>query len=578
MILYIMKNEEVSKILTEMTQLLELADENRFKIRAYSQAAQTVLNLTEAIENIAGRDQLTDLPGIGKGIAEKIKEYCGTGKMEEHERLKGLYPSGLLEMMQVSGLGPKRIRLVYDQLKIDSIDKLKDAAQKKKLSALEGFGAKTEENILKGIAFKEETPNRMLLHDAIQLSDSIVRLLQSECRSLEQCVPAGSVRRWKETAGDLDILCVSENPKEVINAFVRQPGTKQILAEGETKASIVHRRGIQCDLRVVRKESFGAALLYFTGSKEHNVRLRELALKKGLTINEYGLFSLSNKNKPIAGKTEEEIYKKLGLEFIPPELRENRGEIETAQRKKLPKLIEEKDVRGDFHNHTDMSDGSSTLAEMAGAAKSKGWEWFVSADHSPSLKVARGLSVKNLLEKKAEIKRLNQSGRGFIVLLGSEVDILSDGSMDYDSQTLREIDFVVGSVHTGFKQNEEQITARILKAMENPNIDIIGHLTGRLLGSRNPYPVNLQKILEAARDTQTALEINGQPQRMDLNDAHAKQAGEMGISLVVSTDAHAKNQLDYMTYAVHSARRAWIRKEQVLNCLGLDQLRKWKRS
>ncbi|MBI4217971.1 MAG: DNA polymerase III, partial [Elusimicrobia bacterium] len=326
------------------------------------------------------------------------------------------------------------------------------------------------------------------------------------------------------------------------------------------------------------KESFGAALQYFTGSKEHNVALRELALKKGLTINEYGLYHNDDKKKSVAGKTEEEIYKKLGLEFVPPELRENRGEIEAAQTEKLPKLIEEKDIRGDFHNHTKLSDGAHSLEEMAQKAKEKGWEWFVSADHSQSLKVARGLDPETLWKKKKEIEILNQKWNNFKVLLGSEVDILSDGTMDYADDILKEIDFVVASVHTGFKQGEEKLTERILKAMENPYVDIVGHLTGRLLGSREPYPIQLQRILDAAAKTQTAMEINGQPQRLDLYDSYAQSAKGLGVPIVLTTDAHSTSQLDYMTYAVATARRAWLRKEDILNCLSLKEILDWKSS
>ncbi len=571
-----MKNAEVCIILKEMGQLLELADENRFKIRAYVQALQTLEELAEPVETVAAQERLTELAGIGKGIAEKIVEYLKTGKVKEHERLKSLYPQGLLDMMQVSGLGPKRIRILYEKLKIDSIAKLKEAAQKDKLSSLEGFGAKTQENILKGIAFQAEAPNRMLLHEARQLADSIVTYMKESCRSLEVCMPAGSLRRWKETVGDLDFLCISDQPQEIIKAFSEQEGAKQILAQGETKASIIHRKGIQCDLRVVGKESFGAALLYFTGSKDHNVELRERALKKGLTINEYGVFALSNKKKPVAGRTEEEIYKKLGLAYIPPELRENRGEIRAAELNKLPKLIEEKDVRGDFHNHTNLSDGHHTLDEMAAAAQAKGWEWFVSGDHSPSLKIAHGLSVKALMAKKESIKKLNHKSKKMTVLLGSEVDILDDGSMDYDSATLKEIDFVVASIHSGFRQSEDKITGRLIKAMENPGVDIVGHLTGRLINSREPYAVNVQKILEGAKVTQTSLEINGQPNRMDLNDSTALAAAQLGIPIALSTDAHSAGQLDHMTYAVAAARRAWITPDQVLNCKTLPQLRAWK--
>lgn len=560
-----------------MANLLELADENRFRIRAYQNAAQTIADLTEDVESLLEKGTLTDLHGIGQGMADKVKEYCSTKKIKEHEKLMSKFSPGLLEMMKVTGLGPKRTRLLFEKMKIDSIKKLKQAAENGKLRVLEGFGPKIEENILKGIAFEKQSSKRILIGEAIYFSQSIANEMKHKCHSLEKLVPAGSLRRWKETIGDLDFLCVSKNPKEVIGEFVHLKGVKQILAEGETKASIVYDRGIQCDLRVVSSASFGAALLYFTGSKEHNVALREFALKKGFTINEYGLYNLENKKAPVAGRSEEEIYKTLGLEFIPPELRENRGEIETALKKKLPKLVEEKDIRGDLHNHSNFSDGVNSLEEMAKKAKEKGWDWLVSTDHSQSLKITHGLDRERLTKKKNDIQKLNRQFSGFKVFLGSEVDILSDGKMDYDNETLREIDLVIASIHSGFSQSEEKITERILSAMKNPFVDIIGHLTGRLLNSREPYSVNVQKVLIAALNTGTALEINGQPDRLDLYDIHAKTAGEMGIKIALSTDAHSVLQLDFMTFAVATARRAWLTKEHVLNCLSAEQLMNWKK-
>lgn len=558
-----------------MANLLELAEENRFRIRAYTNAAQSLSELTEDVEELLKAGTLTEIPGIGKGIAEKIRDYCTTGKIGEYEKLKTKFPEGLLEMLSLSGLGPKRCRLLYQKMGIDSIEKLKKAASQGKLRELEGFGAKIEENILKGIAFKDESNRRILLWEAMQLAENMTRQMQQSCRSIEKFVACGSLRRWKETVGDLDFLCVSKKPEEVMGAFVHQKEVKQILAQGKTKASVVHANGLQCDLRVVPVESFGAALLYFTGSKEHNVALREFALKKGFTINEYGLYTL-NKKKAVAGKTEEEIYQKLGLEFIPPELRENRGEIAAAAKKSLPTLVSEKDVQGDFHNHTNLTDGANSLEEMAAKAKEKGWEWFVSADHSQSLKVTKGLDRTALLKKKKEIEKLNSRWKNFQVLLGSEVDILSNGEMDYDEKTLSEIDFVVASVHTGFSQSEEQITSRILSAMKNPYVHIIGHLTGRLLHRREPYAVNLAQVLQEAKKTGTALEINGQPERLDIYDIPAKKAGEMGIKIALDTDAHSVNQLEYMKLAVATARRAWLTKEQILNCMSYPQLMEWK--
>jgi len=573
-----MKNEEIADTLFQTAQMLELADENRFRIRAYNNAAQTLWNLTQDIEDLLKKGTLTELPGIGKGIAEKIEEYCTTGKMKEQEKLHKQFPSGLLEIMNLSGLGPKRTRFLFEKLKIDSVRKLQEAARNHKLRSLEGFGQKIEENILKGILFQKEASKRMLRWEAMQVASSIVSELQKQCRSLEKIVPAGSLRRCKETVGELDFLCASANTNEIAQAFVRLQGIKRILAQGDTKVSIVYRQGLQCDLRIVKADSFGAALLYFTGSKEHNVALRELALKKGLTINEYGLYSLTNKKKPVACRKEEEIYEKLGLEYIPPELRENRGEIEAASVKKLPKLIEEKDIRGDFHNHTHLSDGKNSLEEMAQRAKDKGWGWFVSADHSQSLKVAHGLGTETLFRKKSAITKFNKTQKGFKVLLGSEVDILSDGQMDYDDETLRQIDFVVASIHSGFSQNEEKITQRLLCAIKNPHVDIIGHLTGRLIGTREPYPVSVQEVLNEADRTQTAMEINGQPQRTDLNDVHAKAACLSGVPIVLSTDAHSAGQLDFMSMAVATARRAWLTRKDILNCLDIEQLMDWKRA
>jgi len=375
-------------------------------------------------------------------------------------------------------------------------------------------------------------------------------------------------------SGDIDILCVARQKTNVISRFTHLPNVTRILAAGETKASVQLISGIQCDLRVIPPESFGAALLYFTGSKEHNVALRELALKKGLTLNEYGIFNKSSRSrqKPLAGKTEEEMYRRLGLDYIPPELRENRGEIDAARKHKLPHLVKEKDICGDFHNHTDMSDGKDSLEEMVEAAYAKGWEWVAIADHSPSLKIANGLSIDRLRSKMKKIKELNKRYKNFYVYIASEVDILSDGRMDYPDNVLKEIDFVVGSIHSGFRQTEEKITERILKAMGNPYVDCIGHLTGRLLNRRPAYAINTEQILAGARRTGTILEINGQPDRQDLTDLTANAARQKNITFATNTDAHSKSQFDYMKIAVTIARRAWLEKKDILNCMSHKDL------
>jgi len=555
-----MNNQEFAKILIEMSTLLELGQDNPFRIRAYQRAAQVIEGLTKDISNIS-KEELLKIAGIGKGIAFKVEEYLKTHQLQEYETLKDKFPKGLLEVMTLPGLGPKRAKILFDKLGIDHPSKLKKAAQTGQLKELAGFGEKLEQSILSGFSFAIEAEKRMLNWKAKRIAQEIIKQLKSQ--DIKNIIPAGSLRRGKETVGDLDILCIAEGRTNVMNRFTHMPNVTRILAAGETKASVFLSEGIQCDLRVVSPESFGAALMYFTGSKEHNVALRELVQKKGLTINEYGLYkkSKSASKKPVAGRTEEEIYNKLGMDYIPPELRENRGEIQAALKHRLPKLIEEKDIRGDFHNHTDLSDGTNTLEEMVEAAKLKGWEWVAIGDHSASLKIANGLSIERLNRKMRKIHEMNKKNKKFHILTASEVDILSDGEMDYPDTILKEIDFVVGSIHSGFKQPEEKTTSRVLKAMENPHVDCIGHLSGRIINRRPPYAINTEKILEGARRTGTALEINGQPDRQDMTDLIAKAARDKGIKMATNSDAHSSEQFDYVSSAVTIARRAWLEKK-----------------
>jgi DNA polymerase (family X) len=571
-------NKPLAELISEMAALLELKQDNPFRIRAYQNAAMAIQSFPEDLGKMS-REDILKIAGIGQGIADKIQEFAKTGKVKEHQQLRKQFPEGLLNILQVPGLGPKRARLLFDRLKIDSPTKLKQAAMQGKLRALAGFGEKIEENILKGLAFTQESVKRTLLWEARALMGEIQSGLRDTPGLLEMA-PAGSLRRGKETVGDLDVLCTSKNPGAVIERFTKMPVVQRVLAAGKTKSSVLLKNNMQCDLRVVPPESFGAALQYFTGSKEHNVALRERALRMGYTINEYGLFRLSDREqkKPLAGKTEEEIYRKLGLEFIPPELRENRGEIEAAAAKKLPRLVEEKDIKGCFHNHTDESDGAHDLETMVRAARDKGWEWYAVADHSPSLKIAGGLEPARLRKKMAQIKSLGKKVPGLQILCSSEVDILSDGRMDYDDDILKQLDVVVGSVHSGFKQTEEQITGRLLKAMENPHVDCIGHLTGRLIGRREAYALNVEKIIAAAANTGTALEINGQPDRQDMSDVYARSAKSKGAPLAVNTDAHSKEELGFMSVAVTVARRGWVEKDDLLNTKSWPELRKWLES
>ncbi|MBI2069858.1 MAG: DNA polymerase/3'-5' exonuclease PolX, partial [Elusimicrobia bacterium] len=515
--------------------------------------------------------------GIGSAMASHIREIADTGALKELERLKKEIPTGVLKLLEIPNMGPKRAKALWETLNIESLDDLKRAAKEGKLRALPGFGEKLEQNILKGIDFAQAAAKRLLLWDARQLMNELIQALKSSGAFIN-IAPAGSLRRGKETVGDLDILGTAKDPGQAIEFFTRLPYVERVLGAGETKTTVWLKSQIQCDLRVVHPDEWGAAMLYFTGSKEHNVTLRERVLKMGMTINEYGLFKLKKEKtkheagRKVASKTEEEIFKALGLKWIPPELRENRGEIEAAEKGKLPKLVELKDIKGDFHNHTKLTDGSNTLEEMAEAAKKMGWEWAFIGDHSQSLMVANGLTPKELRRTIEETKELNRKSKGFRIWRSMEVDILKDGSMDYEDEELKEIGVVIAAVHSNFKMPEQEMTQRIIKAAQNPHVDIIAHLSGRLINQREPYAVNTEEVLEACKKTNTALELNGQPQRHDLNDAQAKRAKEMSIPLAVTTDAHATRQFAFMELAVIIARRAWLEKKDLLNCLSAKEI------
>lgn len=566
-----MKNKEVAQLLYEIAELLSLLEENPFRIRAYERAAQTIEALPQPIEELATKDELQKIPGIGEGIAEKITEYLSTGSLKYAEDLKKKIPEGLLEIISIPGMGPKKAKVIYEKLGVANIQELEKAARTHQLASLPGFGTKSEENILRGIDLKRQGSGRVLLFTALMTAKSIIENL-SKLPQVKQIASAGSLRRGKETVRDIDILCTATQTKPVMDTFVNMEQVQEKLAQGETKSTVILEGGIQCDLRVVEPRSFGAALLYFTGSKEHNISLRTLANRKGYTINEYGLFRLKREDKPIAGATETEVYEKLGLSFIPPELRENRGEIETALKGRIPNLVEEKDIFGDLHVHSKYSDGNATIEQIAQKAKTKGWEWVVIADHSQSLKIANGTPVKEVYKKIEEIRKYNAKSRNFRVLCGMEVDIRNDGSLDYSDELLKELDFVIAAIHTGFKQSEKQITERITVAMENKYVHMLAHPTGRLLGKREPYGVNMGKVLQAARKTHTAVEINAFPERLDLYDIYCKTAKEMGVLLGIGTDAHNLEQLVYINLGVTVSRRGWLEKKNLLNTLGADEL------
>ncbi len=564
-----MKNQEIARIFNEIADLLELKGENPFRIRAYRRAAMQIEGLPKDVSQVT-EEELIKLPGIGKDLAGKIKEYLSQGKMELHEELRKEFPETFLTLLQVPGLGPKTAKLVYERLSIKSIDELEEAARSGRLRTLPGIREKTEENILKGIEFLKRGTERRPIGRVLPLALDIVEHIKKKAPVNEIAI-AGSLRRWKDTIKDIDILVTSSRPEEVMKVFVHLPHVKDVLAKGQTKSSVITTEGIQVDLRVVEEDSFGAALQYFTGSKAHNIKLREMASKKGLKINEYGVFRESD-NKRLGGRTEEEVYKILGLPWIPPELREDTGEIEAALEGRLPEIISIGDIKGDLHVHTKWSDGSHDLETLIESAKKRNYEYIAITDHSKGLGVARGLDEERLLEQIRLIDQINNKVAKFKLLKGVEIDIRSDGRLDLSDDILKRLDIVVASIHSGFKQSKEQLTKRILSAIRNPHVSVIAHPTGRLIGERDAYEIDMDAIFREAKRYGVAFEINAYPLRLDLNEHHAKLAKEYGIPIVISTDTHLTQHFDYMTYGVSIARRAWLEKADVLNCLPYNEL------
>lgn len=567
-----MRNYEIASIFNEMAELLEIKDENPFKIRAYRKAAQSIESLTQDIEEISKKGGLREIPGIGKELAAKIDEIIATGKLRAYEKLKDRIPAVILEMMAIPGIGPKTAKLLYDKFKLKSVAQLEKLARHHKICKLPNIKEKTEENILRGIELIKRSKERMSLGEALPIATEIVGKLKSR-PGVGRIDYAGSVRRMKETVRDIDILIASGKPKPIMDSFVSLPRVKDILAHGGTKSSVLLKEGIQVDLRIVEPESYGAALLYFTGSKQHNIHLRGIANERGFKINEYGVFN-EKTGKRVAGKEEEDIYKYFKLSFIPPELREDAGEIRAAAKGSLPDLVELKDIRGDIHVHSEWSDGANSCGELAEAAKKKGYEYIAVTDHTESLKVAGGLNRSELKEKIKEIRRLNKRIRGVTLLAGTEVDILPDGSLDIDEDLLPELDIVVAAVHSGFKQGKERLTKRIVNAMKNRHVHIIAHPTGRLMGVRDAYELDFEEVFKVARETNTALEINAFPYRLDLNDINTRRAKETGVALAIGSDTHTKDQFDNMYFGVAVARRGWLEKKDILNTLSLDKLLK----
>ena len=570
-----MKPREIAALFTQMADLLEYRGENPFRIRAYRRAAQNLESFSGDLERLAAEGRLRELSGIGVDLADKIREYLATGRIRAVESLKRTVPPGILALLEVPGLGPKTAKLLTERLRVSSVGALEAAAKAHRLRGLPGFGAKKEENLLKGIGVLARGRERMHLGVALPLANELLVLLR-KAPGVRRVSTAGSLRRMRETIGDLDLLAASSQPLRAMDTLRRSPFCARVLASGTTKTSILTPDGLQVDLRVVPPESFGAALQYFTGSKEHNVRLRELAGRQGFKVNEYGVFRLKT-GKRVAGREEADVYQALGLAWIPPELREDCGELDAAKAGRLPSLVEPSDIRGDFHIHTTWSDGSDSLSRVAAAGASRGYQYLAICDHSPSLKVAHGLSVKRLREQMREIRALNARGGSCRLLMGAEVDILNDGSMDYPDPVLADLDFVVGSIHSGFSQGEAALTRRLIRAMRNPYVTLIAHPTGRMMGQREPYPLDLEAVFKAAKATGTALEINAYPKRLDLNDAAARRAREAGAMLAISTDTHSVDQLEQMAFGLAVARRAWLEPRHLLNCLTLEPLLAWIR-
>lgn len=567
------KNAELANLLFEFADVLEMKGVD-WKPKAYRRAAHSVESLSEPIESIykkGGEKALKDLPGVGEHIAKKIGEFLKTGRIKEYESEKKGLPKNIESLLHVRGLGPKKVMLLYKKKGIGSVDELLKAAKGGKLRDLAGFGEKSEKEILRNLEILREGQERHLLGSTLPVAREIQGVLKKSGASVVEL--AGSLRRMRETVGDIDILVIDDNPKKVMSAFTSLPNVKRVLERGETRSSVILDNGIQSDVRVLKKESFGAAWMYFTGSKEHNVALRQLAIKKGLKLSEYGLFK---KDKMVAGKTEKEVYSKLGLEFIPPELRENQGEIEAAKKGALPNLVNLNDIRGDLHVHSVWSDGSNSIEEMAVAAKKLGYEYIAMTDHSKSQKIANGMDVKRLRKYFEEIKRVEKKV-GIRIFKSSEVDILSNGALDYPDDILKEMDLVIAAIHSGFKSSSEDMTKRILRAFDNPYVNVFVHPTGRLIGERDPYYFDFEKVAKTAAKKGIALEVDSYPSRLDLKDKMIRNAIGFGCKISVSTDSHSVSHLKFMELGVAQARRGWAEKKDIINTLSLAEFERFLR-
>ncbi len=560
------------KILYEIAVLLEIK-EVAFKPQAYERAAYSIESLGEDVAEIykkGGLKALEDIPGVGQGIAERIEEYIKTGRIADHDKLKKSFPVDIGGLMEIEGVGPKMVKKLYQELKIKNARELEAAAKAGKLEKIEGLGEKSEQKILKSIGFLRQSQGRFILGFILPTVRKIVDSLRAlpEVRRAEF---AGSIRRMQETVGDLDVLVISNKPAKVMDFFVKMSEVQDVIEKGPTKTSVRLKIGMDADVRVLPPESFGAALQYFTGDKYHNIALREIAIKKGYKLNEYGLFEGA---KLIAGKTEEEIYKKLGMEWMEPELRTNHDEIEAALAGKLPKLISYDDLKGDLQVQTDWTDGENSIKEMAEAAKKQGLEYILITDHTKSLAMTGGLDEKKLLKQMAEIDKVQKQVSGIKILKGSEVNINKDGTLDIDDETLAKLDVVGAAVHSNFNIPEADMTARIIRAMKNPNVDIIFHPTGRIIKRREPYKVDMDKIIQTATTSRTVLEVDAYPDRLDLKGEHVRKAVDEGVKLAIDSDAHSAGHFKFLEFGVAQARRGWAGKKDVINTRPWEEMLK----
>jgi DNA polymerase (family X) len=564
-------NSDIADTFNEIADLLEIQGANLFRVRAYRNAARTVGELSQSVADmVKNNEDLSKLAGVGKDLAGKMVEIVQTGTLSLLGELKKETPEELSGLMKIQGLGPRKVKALHEALGIGSMDDLKKAAIDKKIREIPGFGEKTEQSILEEIEQMKGAEQRIKLVVAEQIAEPLVDYL-IKAKGVKEIAVAGSYRRRRETVGDLDILATAADNSNVMDRFVHYEDVSKVISEGTTRSTVQLRSGLHVDLRVVPQVSYGAALHYFTGSKAHNIAVRTLGVKKKLKINEYGVFK---DNKRIAGKTEEEVYREVDLPYIPPELREDRGEVEAAQNNSLPSLVTLDDIRGDLHVHTNLTDGRASIGEMVEAAKRKGYEYIAVTEHSKHVTVARGLKARDVLKRSEEIDRLNEKLTGITILKSIELDILDDGSLDLPDEVLKQLDLVVCSVHYKFNLPGDKQTQRVIRAMDNPYFNIFSHPTGRLINERRPYELDMGKVLQAAKERGCFMELNAHPDRLDLNDMDCKMAKDIGVKIAISTDAHSANDLDFMRFGIGQARRGWLEPEDVLNTRSWSDMKK----